>query len=405
MQSTGEYDAYPKLLPVLICFSHLRWNFVYQRPQHVISRAARHHHVYFFEEPIFERGCTPHLEVHRQNDRLAVVVPVVPEDTSQDELVVLQRLMLDELLKLHRGVPQVFWYYTPMAVPFSEHVTPSICVYDCMDELSAFHGASPRLVELEHRLFERAQVVFTGGQSLFEAKRDQHPNVHAMPSSIDTEHFGKARGELRHEPADQAALPCPRLGFFGVIDERLDAALVRDVATLRPDWQIVMIGPVVKIDPDSLPRMPNIHWLGSKEYDQLPKYLAGWQVGFMPFAINDATRFISPTKTPEFLAAGIPVVSTPIADVIRPYGEQRLVEIAADAASAVTRVEHLLNRPKANWLKRVDRHLADMSWDKTWRAMHALMRQDAAAVGETPNAASNSSGLMLGRPSAGGVHV
>jgi UDP-galactopyranose mutase len=330
-------------------------------------------------------------------------VPVLPEDASEAELIGLQRAMLDELLKPHRGAPLVFWYYTPLAVPFSDHVTPYLCVYDCMDELSAFRGASPMLAHLEQTLFERAQVVFTGGQSLFEAKRDQHPNVYAMPSSIDTEHFGRARGKLRPDPPDQAGLPPPRLGFFGVIDERLDSALVRDIAMLRPAWQIIMIGPVVKIDPDNLPRMSNIYWLGAKDYDQLPEYLGGWHVGLMPFAINEATRFISPTKTPEFLAAGVPVVSTPIVDVIRPYGERRLVEIAADGPSFVARVEHLLQRPKANWLRRVDRHLANMSWDKTWRAMHALMRQ-AARAGEGP-AIPTSTSVSLGRTDTGDVHV
>jgi glycosyltransferase involved in cell wall biosynthesis len=193
------------------------------------------------------------------------------------------------------------------------------------------------------------------------------------------------------EPKDQARIPHPRLGFFGVIDERMDIDLVGAAADLRPDWQFVMIGPVVKIDPATLPKRPNIHWLGGKSYADLPRYLAGWDVGFMAFAMNEATRFISPTKTPEFLAAGVPVVSTPINDVVRPYGEKGLVEIAATAQEVVQKAEALLARPKEAWLQRVDRHLAAGSWDKTWAAMQRLMASalDQPAVArQTPTYAT-----------------
>jgi glycosyltransferase involved in cell wall biosynthesis len=188
------------------------------------------------------------------------------------------------------------------------------------------------------------------------------------------------------EPQDQARIPHPRLGFFGVVDERMDIDLVGEVAELRPDWQLVMIGPVVKIDPATLPRRPNIHWIGGKSYADLPRYLSGWDVGFMPFALNEATRFISPTKTPEFLAAGVPVVSTPINDVVRPYGDKGFVEIARTPQEVVAKAETLLVRPKDAWLQRVDRYLAAGSWDKTWAAMHRLMMSaidQPAAVGQT----------------------
>jgi len=253
-----------------------------------------------------------------------------------------------------------------------------------MDELSLFRGASQEMIDLETALLARSDVVFTGGMSLFEAKRSRHRNIHGLPSSIDFDHFAKARKTAEPDPKDQAAIPHPRLGFFGVIDERMDVALVGEVAALRPDWQFVMIGPVVKIDPDSLPQRDNIHWIGPKDYKELPRYLARWDVGFMPFALNESTRFISPTKTPEFLAAGVPVVSTPITDVVRPYGDKGLVEIAKSASEVVARAEHLLSRPREAWLQRVDRHLAAGSWEKTWATMHRLMlealRGDARAT-------------------------
>jgi glycosyltransferase involved in cell wall biosynthesis len=249
-----------------------------------------------------------------------------------------------------------------------------------MDELSLFRGASQQLIDLENELFRRADVVFTGGMSLYEAKRHRHRNVHGLPSSIDFDHFSQARRLRDPEPSDQARIARPRLGFFGVVDERMDLDLVAGLAELRPDWQLVMIGPVVKIDAKTLPRRDNIHWLGAKSYADLPRYLSGWDVGLMPFAMNESTRFISPTKTPEFLAAGVPVVSTPITDVVRPYGEKGLVEIARTARDVMEKAEFLLARPKQPWLAKVDRHLAAGSWDKTWATMHRLMLE---AIGDT----------------------
>jgi UDP-galactopyranose mutase len=235
------------------------------------------------------------------------------------------------------------------------------------------------LLSLEEDLLAQTDVVFTGGLSLYEAKRGRHDNLHAFPSSIDADHFGKARS-LRESLAGKAADPSPaRLGFFGVIDERLDIDLVDAVAALRPDWRIEMIGPVVKIDPATLPQRPNIHWLGSCAYTDLPRHLSSWDIGIMPFALNEATRYISPTKTPEFLAAGVPVVSTPIMDVVRSYGQQGLVEIASTPDAFVQAAVELLQRPKAKWLDAVDRHLAAGSWDKTWEAMHALIQKSMAS--------------------------
>jgi UDP-galactopyranose mutase len=276
----------------------------------------------------------------------------------------------------------VLWYYTPWALRFTSQLKPLATVYDCMDELSLFKGANPQLKQFELELFRRADVVFTGGASLYEAKRSQHPNVHLFPSSIDTAHFGKARrpqDDSAGSPAsDQAAIPHPRLGFFGVIDERMDLELLRAVAAQRPDWQLVLIGPVVKIDLRALPQAPNIHYLGQKAYEQLPLYLAGWEVALMPFARNEATRFISPTKTPEYLAGGKPVVSTSIQDVVRPYGELGLVSIADSAQDAVAAIEAALAlspAERAEWQARVDVFLEGNSWDRTWAEMDRLISE------------------------------
>jgi glycosyltransferase involved in cell wall biosynthesis len=352
---------------LLVCFSHLRWNFVFQRPQHLLMRAGSSYDVLYIEEPLFEAGVEPRTDLSVVADGVTVCVPVLPTGLNTPQITKTLRNLVDLLLEGQEG-RRVLWYYTPMALPFTRHLSANVRIYDNMDELSAFRGAHPRMIALEREMFRLADVVFTGGMSLYEAKRSRHRNIYAFPSSIDAKHFGRAR---RHpaQPSDQAKIAGPRLGFFGVIDERMDLDLVAALADLRPEWQFVMIGPVVKIDPSSCPRRNNIHWLGARDYQQLPLYLGGWDVGIMPFAINEATRFISPTKTPEFLAAGVPVVSTAITDVVRPYGQRGLVEIASTAQQFAECAERLLSRPNGEWLDAVDQHLSGSSWDLTWAAM------------------------------------
>ncbi|WP_445501014.1 glycosyltransferase [Microvirga sp. G4-2] len=365
--------------PLLVCFSHLRWDFVWQRPQHLLSRAVKHYDVLIIEEPIFKAGIKPHMDVSTRPQGVTIAVPMLPEGLSHEDIIAEQHDLTEALIGRESNGSRVFWYYTPMAMAFSSDFECDLCVYDNMDELSLFRGASQQLLDLESALFSRCDLVFTGGMSLYEAKKNRHRSVHGFPSSIDFNHFSQARS-IHPDPEDQAYIPHPRLGFFGVVDERMDIDLLAEVADLRPDWQFIMIGPVVKIDPATLPQRSNIHWLGSKHYSELPQYLSGWDVGFMNFALNEATKFISPTKTPEFLAAGVPVVSTPITDVVKPYGEKGLVEIARNAEEVVAKVETILGRPKEAWLAKVDRHLTQGSWDKTWASMHKLMLD---ATGET----------------------
>jgi len=358
----------------LICFSHLRWNSVFQRPQHLLTRAARCYATWYFEEPKFERDCRPRLDIYRDATGVRVVTPTLPQGLTANRTAAVQRQLLEQVLQEIPSDVLIGWYYTPMALAFTADLAFNACVYDNMDELSAFAGAPPELGHMEQALLDRADVVFTGGRSLYEAKRGRHPNIHPFPSSVDTAHFALARRCGSVDPEDQAHIPHPRLGFFGVIDERLDVELVAKLARLQPDWQFIMIGPVVKREPSTLPRLPNIHWLGPKPYADLPQYLAGWNVGLMPFALNASTRFISPTKTPEFLAAGVPVVCSAIADVVRPYGDLGLVQIAADAEEFASKARVLLRR-QPQWLERVDAHLALSSWDTTWQSMQCLIHR------------------------------
>lgn len=359
--------------PLLICFSHLRWNFVYQRPQHLLSRAAQHYAVAFMEEPLREPVPAPLLRRELSKENVVVLTPILPQGYDEAQALAAQRELLDAFIEAERPGPLVLWYYTPAALAFSSGLACDAIVYDCMDELSAFKAAPPSLRVYERALFKIADVVFTGGHSLHEAKKHQHHNIHAFPSSIDAKHFGKAR-LAPPCPEDVAHLNGPRLGFFGVVDERMDLTLIAGMAQARPHWNFVMIGPVVKIDPQSLPRLHNLHWIGGRDYSVLPDYIASWDVGVMPFALNESTRFISPTKTPEFLAAGCQVVSTAIADVVNPYGDHGLVEIASSVDEAVASAERLMNQDKQSWLGAVDAHLAGNSWDRTWSRMNAHIR-------------------------------
>ncbi|AOD16102.1 glycosyltransferase family 1 protein [Xanthomonas fragariae] len=365
--SAPQFDA---SRPTLLCLSHLRWSFVYQRPQHLMARFARDFNVLFWEEPIACDEPDPWLQVRGEEGGVHVLVPRLPAGREGDDAVQVQRRLLDGYLAELGVSDLLLWYYTPMSQSFSAHLHPRTIVYDCMDELSAFRGAPPELVQRERELLQRADVVFTGGYSIWEAKRALHANAHAFPSSVDVAHFAAARAP-QQEPADQTGIAHPRLGFYGVIDERFDVELLRTIAVQRPQWQFVMIGPVAKIDSADLPQADNIHYLGSKTYDELPGYLSGWDVALMPFAMNASTRFISPTKTPEYLAGGCPVVSTPIHDVVRTYGDSGVVRIADTPDAFVAACETALQdgADREQLFHSADQVLGDMSWDHTYDLM------------------------------------
>lgn len=357
----------PPERPMLVCFSHLRWDFVFQRPQHLMTRFAASHDVHVWEEPVFDPApVAPRVEVRQVAANLTVATPHLAEGMDEEAVEAALCALLDGHLGTDR--PQVAWYYTPMMLPFSRHLLPDCSVYDCMDELANFRFAPPRLLELEAELFERADLVFTGGFSLYEAKRSRHPSVHPFPSSVDIAHFAQARATPSNN--DQ-----PTFGFYGVLDERFDIDLLAAIADACPDWRLVMVGPVVKIAPNELPQRPNIAYPGPATYDQLPGLLAQWDVALMPFAINDATKFISPTKTPEYLAAGKPVVSTPVRDVVRHYGRLEGVKIAATPDEFVAGCEAALELAKTggDWLAEVDQALSVMSWNTTQARMAALI--------------------------------
>jgi UDP-galactopyranose mutase len=352
-----------------------------------MSRFARTHRVFFVEEPIpAESGDNCLRTSVCLSTGVVVVTPMLSPALSRAEQEALQATLLDRMMLDFGIVRPVLWFYSPMMMPLGRGLDAGLVVYDCMDELSLFKFAPPELLAREKELFERADVVFTGGHSLYEAKCSSHSNVHPFPSSVDVTHFASARS-ADVDPADQATIPHPRVGYCGVIDERLDLYLLEGIARLRPDWHFVMLGPVVKIDPATLPNLPNIHYLGGKCYDSLPGYLGGWDLAIMPFALNESTRFISPTKTPEYLAAGLGVVSTPVRDVVRTYGQGNYVSIARSAEEFVEAAESEFERDRdPDWRERVNALLSQNSWDKTWQKMNDEMRRagSSKALKRTP---------------------
>src|SRR5688572_11305171 len=343
-----------------------------------MSRLAEYWRVWFVEEPV--PSDAPGWIIDAVAPNVLVCRPRTGRSEPGFASPQAERLipLVRSLLEAHGVQRPVVWLYTPLATPLLAAVPASAVVYDCMDELSAFLNAPPELLARETELLDAADVVFTGGPSLYRAKRSRHPAVHCFPSSVEVEHFARAR--VCAEAEDQAALPRPRLGFYGVIDERLDTALIDTVARRRPDWQLVMVGPVVKIDPASLPRRPNIAYVGMRSYEALPSYLAGWDVCLLPFARNEATRFISPTKTLEYMAAELPIVSTPIEDVAEPYG--RIVYLGGTPDEFVAACEQALGAGVLEREARATRARAVLrgtSWDDTARRMRDLLDWHATA--------------------------
>jgi len=358
----------------LVVLSHLRWNFVFQRPQHLMTRFSQQRRVLFIEEPVYEDLDTPRWDREEVSPSLTVCrlhTRLTDPGFNAEQLEIL-RPMLRELLKQEGSQDYILWFYSPLALPVADDLTPRAIVYDCMDELSAFLNAPPEMLAREQELLDLADVVFTGGPSLYEAKRHRHANVHCFSSSVDVTHFASAVAAT--EPADVATISHPRLGYIGVIDERLDVSLLDAVSQARPDWQFVMIGPVVKIDPSVLPRRENVHYLGGRKYAELPGYLAGWDVCLMPFARNEATRHISPTKVLEYMAADKPIVSTSIADVANVY--QEIIYLGDSPEEFLQACEWALNAPSDERQLRSElaqQVLARTSWDRTALEMNRLM--------------------------------
>lgn len=367
--------------PILV-HSHLRWDFVWQRPQQLFSRFAESRDILFVEEaqylddllrPALERT-EPHLNVHRVIPRL----PTSYRDSESASLIAVRTLLLELIGSrgdlAHRFDSPVQWFYTPMPAPtmlgaFNECAV----VYDCMDELAQFRFAPSELVHRERFLLARADVVFAGGRALAESKARFHDNVHFFGCGVDAEHFSKAHDRTTVVPAPLAALRAPVLGYVGVIDERLDYALIAHVAEHMPHASVAMVGPVVKVDERDLPRRENIHWFGQQPYEALPAFVKGFDVCLMPFALNKATEFINPTKTLEYMASGKPIVSTPVPDVVRNFTP--IVSVAETARGYVRAVHEALEEPYVERRALAIERARQSSWESITVEMTRLIEK------------------------------
>ncbi|CAN5350322.1 glycosyltransferase family 1 protein [soil metagenome] len=369
--------------PYLIVFSHLRWGFIHQRPQHLISRLAAHYKVLFIEEPVFAEppariDC---LEVAKNVEVITPRTPIDAEGFHDDQLRVVKPMLTAYLRE--RGIDDyLVWFYTPMALPTMSALAPRAVIYDCMDDVASSRSAPRQMRQREAELLKAADLVLTSGPALYEAKRTLHSNVQCLPSAVDASHYAPANlragsDEQRDALRLQGPIAQPRLGFFGVIDERIDLTLLAALADADERWQIVMVGPVLRIDPATLPRRPNIHWLGMQAYSRLPQLVAGWDVALMPFALNESTRFMSPTKTLEYMAAEKPVVSTNIPDVVSLYGD--VVRVSSSRSGFIEHCRESLGengRLRAQRVMEMTQCVARFSWDQAARTVKDLI--DAA---------------------------
>lgn len=357
----------------LIVFSHLRWEFVTQRPQHIVSRLSTSHNILFIEEPIrytkSDRGTARELKV---SPRLTVVQPRISSENMIEEL----SNFIKKYIYGTKVKKPILWFYSAMFSPILDVISPRLVVYDCMDELASFKNAPKELVSRENFLLSKADIVFTGGKSLYESKNKVHDNVYCFPSSVDATHFKKSFKKSTSVPDDLLKIKKPIVGFYGVLDERLDTDLLREIATLAPYISFVLIGPLAKIEQTDLPNLVNIHYLGARTYQELPQYLKGFDIAMMPFALNEATTYISPTKTLEFMAALKPIISTPIKDVVRDYKKE--IAIVQNSREFILAIKNLLNETPQQKDKRQRMQTSiinNNSWDKTTFQMKKIIRE------------------------------
>ena len=361
----------------LLTFSHLRWNSAPRRPHHIMSRMAGKRDILFIEEPIL-RGGDATLEVTAAEPRLRVIQPHLPFNGTGfgDHQVETLATLLRAFLTREGYKEYAAWVYTPMAVTLARALRPKAMVYDCMDELASFLLAPPELPEREAELLAYADVVFADGPGLHRSKRNQHPFVHSFPSGVDTEHFATA--DDVDEARDQESLPHPRLGLFGVVDERMDLSILQHLSAERPDWQIVVVGPIARIEASRLPHGSNLHYIGLRSYQEIPSYLAGWDVCLMPFQKSAVTTYISPRKCLEYMAAGRPIVSTPIPDIAEPYGD--VVRTGEGPEGFLEACERALAETEAqqNARESLSRQILHRtSWEETVDRMDLILRHVA----------------------------
>ena len=382
----------------LLTIGHLRWDHVWQRPQQLMTRFARRARVIYVDPAEIAAADAPRIDEQPDSHgvrRLQPVFPVDLLDTPGHNYRELWLKLLPTVLA-EAGSNTIVWVSSPLLSYLVAAALPHVrfAVYDCMDDLASFKDGSALMREREEQLLRQAELLFTGGLSMYEARKMRHPRAYCFPSGVDVAHFSRAEDQATREPAAIAGIPHPRLGYFGVLDERIDWPLIAQVAEQRPDWHWLLVGPTAKVRPEDLPQAPNIHYLGQQQYTDLPAYLKGFDIATMPFALNEATRFISPTKTPEYLAGGKSVVSSSVPDVAARYGN--IVYLADGPDAWIAAVESALAAAPAERAARNARAiplLEQSSWDgvvdRMWELIAGrltLQAQHSLEIGEHTDA-------------------
>lgn len=368
----------------IIVHCHLRWDFVWQRPQQTHSRLAQHYPVLFVEEPVYIESNDDYLDLSSPDDNIIRAVPHLSNALrgNYDASILAVRALIktafaDDPVLAQQFASPIQWFYTPMpAAAMLGQFKERAVVYDCMDELAQFKGAPQDIAIREKNLLTKADIVYTGGRKLYESKSRHHNNVHFFGCGVDINHYAKARTKTTLVPEDARKINGPIAGYIGVIDERLDYGLLQALADAHPDLQIVMIGPVVKVDPATLPTNANIHWLGQRNYTDLPAYIKAFDVCLMPFALNEATEYINPTKTLEYMAAKKPIVSTAVTDVIRNFTP--IVSVAKTSQEFIAHVMHAVQTENMAMLNAGVEKAQTMTWDSIVNQMKSLLEEAAA---------------------------
>jgi glycosyltransferase involved in cell wall biosynthesis len=366
----------------IIVHSHLKWDWVWQRPQQFLSRLSKKHRVLFIESPDAVDGLAASKVALREvDDYPNVVVLQMQMPASQladrewadnERRRLLQSVLAGPLGRSFQSVVQ--WFYDPMAVTaFAGQMNERAIVYDCMDQLSQFKFAPPELVRRERELLALADVVFAGGPKIWEEKRKYNSNCFSYGCGVDLAHFAQAREQDCVVPADVRDLPGPTFGYIGVVDERLDYDLIDKLAKANSTGSVVMVGPSTKVDPAMLPRRANIHWLGGRDYSLLPNYAKAFNVCLMPFALNEATEFINPTKALEYMATATPIVSTPIRDVVRQFSD--IVSVAASPTEFIAACARAAKQPDQSAIRGGVELARKNSWESIVRKLQAHIEE------------------------------
>lgn len=372
----------------IIALCHLSWDWVWQRPQQFLSRLAKTHPVLFVETYCSDVPqttvrlrsvdaypnltiCEMHLPASRWNDGRYI---------DGERRRALRRALSNDLAG--RFERAILWFNDPMAVTaFAGHLGESLIVYDCMDELSQFKGAPPTLVERERDLLEVADVVFCGGRKMRDKRLRVNPNSYFYGTGVDCRHFGSAQSATLAVDPEIAELDGPILGYFGVVDERIDYELLATLADADPSWHVVIVGPWTKVDPAEFPRRRNLHWFGARPYAQLPSITKGFTVCLMPFALNEATEYINPTKALEYMAAGRPVISTALDEVKSNFAN--VARIARSHEEFVTLCRREVNSPSQTRIARGLKLAAENTWEAILEKMEGHIADAFAAEAET----------------------